>query len=415
MREMKDSGIEWIGEMPRTWNLRRLRFLCEITTGNMDTQDNNPEGQYPFYVRSPIIERSDKYTFDNEAILMAGDGVGAGKVFHYIKGKYGCHQRVYSMSAFKDIIAKYLYYYMSENFYKKIEESNAKSTVDSVRLPMLKDFYVAFPDLKYQYRIVDYLDKKCSKVDTVIEKQQEIIENLKEYKLSVITERVTKGLNPNVDMKNSGLEWIGNISTNWKVVRIKNIASLAGRIGWQGLTSEEYSDEGAFLITGINFDNGNIDWDSCVHVPMSRWEEASQIQIQEGDLLITKDGTVGKTAIVSDVPGPTSLNSGVLLIRTCDECYTKYLYWIIKSNVFWKWFGIINSGNSTIIHLYQHSFENFSFPLPSIEEQKRISEYLDKKCYVIDEIINNKNKLIEKYREYKKSLIYEVVTGKKEI
>ena len=146
MREMKDSGVKWIGEIPNDWKQRRLRFLCNIQTGNMDTQNNNPDGIYPFYVRSPIVEHSDSYTFDNEAVLMAGDGVGAGKVFHYVNGKYGCHQRVYSMSDFWEIEGKYLYYYLLENFYKKIDENNAKSTVDSVRLPMIKDFIVVFPE-----------------------------------------------------------------------------------------------------------------------------------------------------------------------------------------------------------------------------------------------------------------------------
>ena len=212
------------------------------------------------------------------------------------------------------------------------------------------------------------------------------------------------------EMKNSGIEWIGEIPKDWESRKIKYIATLNGRIGWQGLTSNEYCDDGAYLITGVNFNNGKIDWSTCVHVPMKRWEEASQIQIENGDLLITKDGTVGKVAIVSNMPAETSLNSGVLLIRTKDNCLKKFLFWVLQSDVFWKWFYTINSGNSTIIHLYQYDFCNFSFPFPKLDIQHRIAEYLDKKCSKIDEIISKQQTIIEKLKEYKLSIITEAVT-----
>lgn len=133
-REMKDSGIQWVGIIPADWECRRLRFLCEIQTGNQDTQDSIPDGLFPFYVRSPIVERSNKYTFEGPAILMAGDGAGAGRVFHYVDGKYGCHQRVYSLQKITDINRRFLYYYLSNLFYREIEIANSKSTVDSALL-----------------------------------------------------------------------------------------------------------------------------------------------------------------------------------------------------------------------------------------------------------------------------------------
>ena len=214
-------------------------------------------------------------------------------------------------------------------------------------------------------------------------------------------------------MKNSGIEWIGEIPDDWEIYRIKNIATIAGRIGWQGLTSQEYSDEGAYLITGINFLNGTIDWKSCVHVPYSRWEEATQIQIKNDDLLITKDGTVGKIAIVKDVHDKTTLNSGVMVIRqNKTKCDTKYLYYILSSDIFWKWFYFINSGNSTIIHLYQQDFYNFSFPLPNIEIQSLLSSKLEKNCSRIEKTMQNQLQVIEKLKAYKQSLITEAVTGK---
>lgn len=152
------------------------------------------------------------------------------------------------------------------------------------------------------------------------------------------------------EMRQTGIQWIGEIPTAWNTKRIKYMATLKGRIGWQGLTSEEYQDEGAYLITGVDFADGGIDWENCVHVPMKRWEEATDIQIQEGDLLITKDGTIGKVAIVTNMPGETSLNSGVLRIVPIEGYSQRFLYWVIKSDEFWNWFNYKNAGNSTIVH-----------------------------------------------------------------
>lgn len=188
------------------------------------------------------------------------------------------------------------------------------------------------------------------------------------------------------------------------------MANLKGRIGWQGLTSDEYQDEGAYLITGVDFADGGIDWENCVHVPMKRWEEAKDIQIQNGDLLITKDGTIGKVAIVSDMPGETSLNSGVLRIMPIEGYSRRFLYWVIKSDEFWNWFNFRNAGNSTIIHLYQGDFAEFLYAFPNYEEQEAIADFLDEHCGKLDGIIADLEKQIETLKAYKKSLITETVT-----
>lgn len=208
----------------------------------------------------------------------------------------------------------------------------------------------------------------------------------------------------------SGITWIGKIPTNWKINKVKAMASLSGRIGWQGLTSDEYTDEGAYLITGVDFENGVINWDSCVHVPMKRWKEAVGVQIKENDLLITKDGTVGKVALAKNMPYETSLNSGVLLIRPSKKYDNKFLFYVLQSDEFWTWFNLDNSGNSTITHLYQQNFNNFSFVHPELEEQKAIAMFLDKKIENIDSIIDDIEKQIEILLSRKKSLIWESVT-----
>jgi len=211
-------------------------------------------------------------------------------------------------------------------------------------------------------------------------------------------------------MKHSGIEWIGDIPSDWKVKKIKYLSNLKGRIGWQGLTSDEYTDEGAYLITGTDFDNGNIKWDSCVHVSMKRWAEAKDIQVKNGDLLITKDGTVGKVAIVKGLNGYASLNSGVLLISTYAGFDREFLYWVLLSDVFLTWFSNKNAGNSTIIHLYQNDFAEFKYPMPVIAEQHAIAAFLDTQCSKIDSIVAELEQQIEILKQYKTSLITETVT-----
>lgn len=188
---MKDSGIEWIGEIPEHWEVKRLKYLCHIQTGNKDTQDADDNGEYLFYVRSPFIERSTSYSFEGEGILMAGDGVGAGRVFHHAFGKYAVHQRVYRLSDIININSYYLFYYTSSLFNKIMDMGSAQSTVPSVRLPMLTNFIVCNPSLSEQQQIADYLDRKCAEIDELVAVKQQKIETLKEYKKSLIYEYVT--------------------------------------------------------------------------------------------------------------------------------------------------------------------------------------------------------------------------------
>ena len=188
---LKPSGIKWLGEIPQNARIIRLRFLSSIQTGDKDTANRVENGKYPFYVRSPIVERIDTFSFDGEAILMAGDGVGAGKVFHYVNGKFDYHQRVYNIHNLKGVLGKFLYYYLRENFYKEIEQSNAKSTVDSIRLPMLLDFPIIVYPYDLQKEIVSFLDKKVAEIDAIIIKKQNIIQKLDAYKKSLIFECVT--------------------------------------------------------------------------------------------------------------------------------------------------------------------------------------------------------------------------------
>lgn len=188
---MKDSGVEWIGKIPKHWSMIRFRFIAKITTGNQDTQNANPDGMYPFYVRSPIVEHCNNYTFEGKGILMAGDGAGAGRVFHLVNGKYAVHQRVYRFYDFKYMNPVLLKFYLENLFATVMDYGSAKTTVPSVRLPMIQDFPVCVPPEDEQLKMLEVLSEKTNKIDQFIAVKQTKIEKLEQYKRSLIYEYVT--------------------------------------------------------------------------------------------------------------------------------------------------------------------------------------------------------------------------------
>lgn len=428
MREMKDSGIEWIGEIPKSWG------ICKIKYNLHRAESRNPGNMqvlslYRDYGVIPKDSRDDNHNITSEDTTK----YKYVQVGNFVINKMKAWQGSVAVSEHEGIVspAYYVYQFDNDNMNKRYFHYLIRSCYkDEFRrlsggiregqwdLPSeaLDNTFIVIPSEKEQTLIIKFLDTKCAEIDALSADIQKEIETLQEYRKSVITEAVTKGLDPDVEMKDSNLSWIGVIPEDWHIIRIKFCSTLKGRIGWQGLTTAEYTDEGPYLVTGVDFKNGSVDWIHCNHVNVSRWEEDPYIQINNGDLLITKDGTVGKVAIVSELKEKATLNSGVLLIRPTRNVYdARYLYWVLCSDVFKKWFADINAGNSTIIHLYQGDFFNFSFPLPNLEKQRNIVSLLDSKCSEIDSIIADKQKQLETLAEYRKSLIYEYVTGKKEV
>lgn len=187
----KESGVEWLGKVAEDWSMLRLRFVSTISTGDKDTVDRVDDGEYPFFVRSQKVERLNTYTFDGEAVLTAGDGAGVGKVFHYYNGKLDYHQRVYKFSHFKHISGKYFFYYMRCNLYKEVIVLSAKSTVDSLRYPMLQNFIFAFPSSLEQDSIVKFIEEEEYRIDLAISRIQSEISLIQEYRTRLIADVVT--------------------------------------------------------------------------------------------------------------------------------------------------------------------------------------------------------------------------------
>ena len=438
MTRMKESGIDWIGQIPEEWQISKIKFTTQLNGRigwqGLTSAEYKEEGPYlitgtdfqngtiNFETAVHIDERrwseASQIQVENGDLLITKDGtVGKVAIISGLDGKASLNSGVLRIQTIEEIDKRFLYYVLlSDEFWMWFNYTNSgASTILHLYQNVFDEFTFTFPPKNEQQKIANFLDKKTAQLDKAKRLLEKQIQKLKDYRASLIYETVTKGLDKTVPMKDSGIDWIGQVPQGWDISKIKFTTQLNGRIGWQGLTSAEYKEEGPYLITGTDFHNGTINFETAVHIDEKRWSEASQIQVENGDLLITKDGTVGKVAIISGLDDKASLNSGVLRIQTIDEIDRRFLYYVLLSDEFWMWFNYTNSGASTILHLYQNVFDEFTFTFPQKNEQTKISDLLDKKTYQIDQLIQIKNQQIENINKQRQTLIYDYVTGKRRV
>lgn len=185
--------------------------------------------------------------------------------------------------------------------------------------------------------------------------------------------------------------------------KLVHVASLKARIGWQSLRTDEFVDEGPYCVTGTDFENGRVNWSTAYHVSTQRYELDRNIQLAKGDLLVTKDGTIGKVAVVDELDAPATLNSGVFVVRPkTNDLATDFLGWVVRSKVFDD-FVAFNFSGSTINHLYQNVFETFRFPFPDFATQRYIADFLDRETARIDTLIEKKQRFVELLGEKRSS------------
>lgn len=432
MREMKDSGIEWVGKVPKIWSLNPIRALFdEVTEKNfLGTCSNALKFTYGSIVRKPNFDAdADDYvasTILNYTVVEPGTIMlnGLNLNFDFVSQRIGLVKEkgviTSAYMAFKPNEKHLIDSEFATYLFKAYDGCKAFHNMGGgvrkiLNFNEFKKYYIPLPDLNEQHHIVDYLDTKCSEIDATAEDIQKEISLLEDYKKSVITEAVTKGLNPDAEMKDSGIEWIGDINRKASLCRLKFFSYMKGRIGWQGLKSEDFIDNGPYCVTGTDFINGKINWDTCYHVSEERYKMDSNIQLKIGDLLVTKDGTIGKLAKVTELPEKACLNSHLLIIRPLNERFTnEYLYYVISSDVFVRYYKYSSTG-STMESLSQEKLGNFIFPVYDLLSQQQIVDYLDSKCSEIETLIADKKRQLDILADYKKSLIYEYVTGKKEV
>lgn len=410
----KATGVPWIGTIPREWSFRRLRFLCRITTGDADTQDAVEDGQYPLFVRSDTVERSNGYFFDGEGVLTSGDGAGVGKIYHYYNGKMAIHQRVYLFYSFGPVLGKYLFYYMKANFMKVVLEGTAKSTVDSLRLSMLQDFPIVFPAKQQQHSIIEWLDAKTQSIDALIAKKERLIELLEEKRAALINRAVTKGLDPDVPMKESGIEWIGEIPVGWEVTNIRRVITNIDQ-GWSppALDQKKEGEEWAVLkLSAIGAQGFKADEHKTLPTDV---EPEAHYEICPGDVLLTRANTpllVGRAVYVRETPTHLLMPDLIYRLKAHHTMHPEFLvYWLRSLKSRYQISRDARGSSQSMVKISQEHIRSWYCIVPPFSTQTAICDELHEIETTSDETEGLLIKQIDRLREYRQSLITAAVTG----
>ena len=273
-------------------------------------------------------------------------------------------------------------------------------------------FPVLMPPKGHDGQIAKFLDYETAKIDALIEKQQQLIDLLKEKRQAVISHAVTKGLNPDALMRDSGVEWLGEVPAHWKNSRLGFECSVKARLGWRGLKAEEYVESGYIFLATPNIKGNSIDFEDVNYITQERYEESPEIMLEVGDVLVTKDGsTTGTTNLVTHLPAPATVNSSIAVLRSVGELNSRYLYYFFTSEYVQH---VINRmrGGMGVPHLFQADLRKFFVPVPLLEEQARIADYLASQTKKLDSVIGVAFDLSARLQERRTALISAAVTGK---
>lgn len=426
-----NTNNDWINMIPEHWEIWKLshtfRLIGSGTTPKSDldiyyngtilwvtTGDLRENEIYDTPIKITEFALKDYPTlksYPKDSILIAMYGATIGRL-GILKREATVNQACCVFANSKNVMHKFLFYWLLCKKPTLISLSSGGGQ-PNINQEVLKKIKIPVPKIFEQEKIISFLDKKTSQIDNLITQKEKLIELLQEQKTAIINQVVTKGLNKDVKMKDSGIEWLDEIPEHWKLKKIKYTSYVKARVGWKGLTSTDFElNSDAYLITGTDFKGKEINWEYCYQVNNYWYENDPYIQLMENDLLITKDGTIGKIALVKNMPKKTTLNSGVFVVRPLKSFYlTEYMYWLLNSSIFDNFIKFIKTG-STINHLYQDVFENFQTPLPDIDEQLKIINYLETETNKINRTFTKIENEIELLHEYREALISEAVTGK---
>lgn len=424
--EYKDSGFDWIGEIPAQWDNLRLRFVCELRNGYTPSKDNSDyweDGTIPWYRMEDIRDTGRKLQeakqYITEEAVKGGGLFDAGSFILATTATIGEHalliveslanQRFTNLKIRKslsNILSRdYFFYYLFviDDYCKATTKT---STFPAVSMELLKNCQIVFPSFCEQVAIATYLDTHCAKIDNLISIQQKRIALLQELKQSVITYAVTKGLNPNVEMKQSGVEWIGDVPKHWEVMPLK----FTGTFG-NGLTysPKDVVDNGILVLRSSNIQNSSLSFEDNVYVS----KVSRDLLVNKGDIIIcSRNGSaalVGKSAFVDKELNATF---GAFMMRYIPNIEKKYGFYLFQTAI-GQYKGYFST--TTINQLTKTTIDEIKVPLAMAEEQAAIASYLDHKCATIDTSISNAQHQIDLLQEYKQSLITEVVTGKRKV
>lgn len=424
MREMKDSGIEWIGEIPVDWSMKRVKHI--FTRKNEKAMQENPtilslardgvkvrdisnnEGQIAesYYNYNPVEEGD---LLLNPMDLYSGANCSISKVQGVISPAY------INLKANAGVNPDFYDYYFKVQYWLMAFFSYGKGVSYDNRWTLSAETLMNYPVVSLSYdeqcKRADYLDRKCSQIDAIIARQQEVIEKLKAYKLSVITEAVTKGLSPDVPMKDSGVEWIGEIPEHWDFRRIKNCCLI---VDCKNRTPDPDPDGEYIVVRTTCIRDGSFSYEGSYHTNAENFKEwTAKGQPQHGDIFFTREAPMGEACLVPDADN-LCMGQRVMFFRPLDGSDPRYILYSIYGPLAREYIDSKNKG-STVGHLKLGQVASLPLFYCPPKEQSEVADYLDKRCGAIDKVVEKKAEIISKLTDYKKSLIYEVVTGKKEV
>lgn len=426
--EYKDSGIEWLGEIPKDWDITKLKYITTVNMGqsvnsatvniikkgvpflqgNAEFGDLNPKEKH--YTTEPK-----KIANKNEILISVRAPVGD---LNIADKKYCIGRGLCAIKPKNNLLFLYELLKISKIYFDKISTG---STYDSISTKDLKNIKLPKPSKKEQQKIASFLDQKTAEIDEIINKKEKLINYLEKFKKSVITEAVTKGklgdkyinkdgeLVDEIEMKDSGIEWIDDVPNNWEVNYIKYYCS---KITDGSHHSPAQQSEGRPYITVRNIEENNINFNSCSYLSEDNYNELvlSGCKPKSGDVLLSKDGTVGKVVIVNDNDFVV-LSSIAILRPKSNNLLSNFLFYILKSNYLENQMNSFMAG-AAIKRITITDINKFIIIVPQLNIQNEIINYLNKKTNQINNLIQRTKESIEKYKEYKKSLIFEAVTGK---
>jgi len=436
----KDSGIEWLGEIPEHWEIKQLKHLLKsingaIRTGPFGSQIKNSdmvEDGIKVYNQRNVLDNdfnegnsfiSEKKSeelkafeiFENDILLTSRGTIGKCAIFPKNARKGVLHPCLIRIQANLEVITnRFLTLYIGETnqFQENIHYNSNATTIDVIYGETLKTIKIPCPPIDEQGMIISFLNHKTHLIDTLIQKKQRQIDLLKEHRMTTINQAVTKGLYPDVKMKDSEIEWLGEIPEHWEVKKLKYLTSKIG----SGVTpkggAQVYQDDGIPLIRSQNIHFDCLKLDDVVFISEEIHNQMSRSKVLPGDVLINITGaSIGRCNFIPDNFEEANVNQHVCITRPTDEIETEFLFDVLSSDMGQFQVFYVQVGTSREGLTFEH-LKNFQIPLPPVKEQMEIIAFLKKKIGQIFKQISNLEKEIEYCQEYRTTLISNAVTGK---
>lgn len=422
-RNMKDSGIEWIGEIPEDWNLNKIGSIYDERNEKVSDKDFEALSVTKNGIVPQLESAAKTDNGDNRKLVKINDFVINSRSDR--RGSCGISEYTGSVSLINIALKPrsnrnnlfYHFVFKSESFADEFFRwgNGIVNDLWSTKWSSMKRIYIPCPYFEEQTRIANYLDTHCTLIDQTIEKQKQVIEKLKEYKQSVITEAVTKGLNPNVQMKDSGIEWVGKIPNNWNYTKMKFVASFHnGDRSSKYPSGTDIVDSGVIFITSNNL--GNIELNTNIstnkYISEEKYNDLGGAKIKLDDIIFCLRGSVGKCSINKNFNEGTIASS--LVVIRANEIVAEYLNYVLQSPGVTS-VAMLSAIGIGSLNLSASNIAEVVIPVPPRETQIEIIRSLQKKVTELDSATARKQVMIDKLTEYKKALIYECVTGKREV